>query len=129
VSYLIARADDGRDVSVSVREPVEIGRGDKGFTVVARAGSGTVSLGIEDATVSRNHARMYVESGKLIIRDLGSKNGTFVNNRPLPGWKSGTASEPLQITEDSNLRFGHNTIARITLGERTLTPDEWGKIR
>ena len=44
MSYLIARGDDGRDVSISLMEPVEIGRGDKDFTVVVRAGSGIVLI-------------------------------------------------------------------------------------
>jgi len=129
MSYLIARGDDGRDVSVSLMEPVEIGRGDKDFTVVVRAGSGTVSLGISDATVSRNHARIYTESGRLMLKDLGSRNGTTLNNRPLPGWRSGSESEPVEITENSSIKFGHNTPVRIALGERTLTPEEWGRIR
>jgi pSer/pThr/pTyr-binding forkhead associated (FHA) protein len=128
MSYLIAEADDGRHVSVSLSEPVEIGRGEEGYMVEVRAGSGTVSLGIADATVSRNHARLYTESGRLMLRDLGSRNGTLLNDRPLPAWRSGVQSEPLQIIEDSNVKFGHNTLVRITLGERTLTPEEWGRL-
>jgi pSer/pThr/pTyr-binding forkhead associated (FHA) protein len=118
MSYLIARSDDGRDVSVSVLEPAEIGRGDKDFTVVVRSRGETISLGIVDASVSRNHARVYAESGKLMLKDLGSKNGTMLNGSPLPGWQRG-----------SNVNFGHNTSVRITLGTRTLTPEEWGRIK
>ena len=129
MSYLIARGDDGRDVSISLMEPVEIGRGDKDFTVVVKARSGTVSLGIADATVSRNHASIYTESGRLMLKDLGSRNGTLLNNEPLPGWRSGIESEPVEITENSNVKFGHNTPVRIALGERTLTPEEWRRIQ
>ena len=129
MSYLIARGDDGRDVSVSLMEPGEIGRGDKDFTVIIKAGSGSISLGIADATVSRKHARIYIESGRLMLKDLGSRNGTLLNDKPLPGWRSGTESEPVEITKNSNIKFGHNTPVRITLGERTLTPEEWGKIK
>lgn len=31
--------------------------------------------------VSRNHAEVVVEHDRVIVRDLGSRNGTFVNNR------------------------------------------------
>jgi DNA-binding winged helix-turn-helix (wHTH) protein len=34
---------------------------------------------IDDRSVSRQHARIVVSSGKTTIEDLGSKNGTFVN--------------------------------------------------
>jgi pSer/pThr/pTyr-binding forkhead associated (FHA) protein len=129
MSYLIARGDDGRDIAVSLIEPVEIGRGDKDFAVVVRTRGDTVSLGINDTTVSRNHARVYTESGRLMLKDLGSKNGTLLNNKPLPGWQSGIESEPAEVTENSSVKFGYNTSVRITLGERTLTPDEWKRIK
>ena len=129
MSYLIARSDDGRDISVSLMGPVEIGRGDKDYTVVVKARSETVSLGIADATVSKKHALIYMESGKLMLKDLGSRNGTTLNNRPLPGWKGGVESQPVEIAENSNVRFGFNTPVRITLGERTLTPQEWKRIQ
>lgn len=39
---------------------------------------------IDDATVSRRHADLRGEaSGQFLIRDLGSKNGTLVNNDPI----------------------------------------------
>jgi pSer/pThr/pTyr-binding forkhead associated (FHA) protein len=129
MSYLIARSDDGRDISVSLFGPAEIGRGDKDFTVMARTGGDTVSLGIGDATVSKSHARLYMESGRLMLKDLGSRNGTLLNGSPLPGWKSGTESQPVEITEDSNVKFGLNTPVRIAVGKRTLTAEEWGRIK
>jgi len=39
-------------------------------------------LVISDRTVSRAHATIGVESGRLVLRDLGSSNGTFVNEEP-----------------------------------------------
>jgi len=129
VSYLIAKSDDGRDISVSLLEPADIGRGDKDFTVVVKSRGETISLGIVDASVSRSHARLYTESGTLMLKDLGSKNGTRLNGSPLPGWQRGRESQPVGIMEDSNVTFGHNTVVRITLGARTLKPEEWARIR
>ena len=128
MSYLIAKSDDGQDIAVPIREPLEIGRGDRDFIVVARTRGGTISLDTTDATVSKTHARIYLESGKLMLRDMGSKNGTLLNNNPLPGSQPGKESDPVEIRENSNIKFGFNTIVRIALGEKTITPEEWGKI-
>lgn len=129
MSYLIAKSDEGRDIAIPLREPLEIGRSDKDFTVVVRTRGDTVSLGVTDATVSKTHARIYPESGKLMLMDLGSKNGTLLNNNPIPGAQPGRESKPVEIGENSNIQFGYNTIVRIALGEKTITPEEWGKIQ
>jgi len=129
MSYLIAKSDDGRNVAVPLRQPIEIGRGEKDFTVEVRTRGDTISLGISDATVSRAHARIYSESGKLMLKDLGSKNGTLLNNEPLPGSQPGRESKPVEIREDSKINFGHNTVVGIALGEKTLTSGEWERIK
>ena len=51
------------------REPVLFGRGDD------------CQVQIADASVSRAHARIHLDSdGRYLVTDLGSTNGTFVNN-------------------------------------------------
>jgi len=40
---------------------------------------------IDNATVSREHARIVIESGRVTIEDLGSKNGTRVNGELVLG--------------------------------------------
>lgn len=35
-------------------------------------------IGLPDRRVSRRHAEVYVLNGRIFVRDLGSKNGTFV---------------------------------------------------
>jgi hypothetical protein len=37
---------------------------------------------LDDSYVSRKHASIRIENGKIIITDLDSRNGTFVNNAP-----------------------------------------------
>jgi serine/threonine protein kinase len=49
--------------------------------IIGRAGN----LAIPDARVSRRHARIYKRGGAYLIEDLGSSNGTFVNEVKLPG--------------------------------------------
>jgi len=60
---------DGRMVPVS-----------NGITVGRVAGCDIV---INDAKASRRHARFVVESGVVEIEDLGSSNGTLLNDKPV----------------------------------------------
>lgn len=39
-------------------------------------------LALEDAQMSRRHFRIHFESGFYILRDLDSRNGTYVNDEP-----------------------------------------------
>jgi len=39
----------------------------------------------DDAYVSSRHARLYRLDGYLVVEDLGSTNGTFVNKEPITG--------------------------------------------
>ena len=41
------------------------------------------AVSINDAEVSRKHARLTFQGGKYVIEDLGSTNGTFVNGQRL----------------------------------------------
>ncbi len=45
----------------------------------------TNGVAINDAEVSRRHARLNFQGGKYVIEDLGSTNGTFVNGQRLTG--------------------------------------------
>lgn len=38
---------------------------------------------IPDSSVSHRHARVYQSDGEWFVEDLGSTNGTYVNERPL----------------------------------------------
>ncbi len=49
----------------------------EGETLVGRSDDAEIFLG--DVTVSRHHARFTVDGGGLVVEDLGSTNGTYVN--------------------------------------------------
>lgn len=51
-------------------------RGDR-FTIGRQEG---VDLRIPFSTVSRNHCEVVIENGSVLVRDLGSSNGTFLND-------------------------------------------------
>lgn len=54
---------------------------DKGRVIVGR--SRDVDFRIENADVSRRHAAFYWSEGKIMVKDLGSTNGTMVNGYPV----------------------------------------------
>ncbi len=54
-------------------EPLRIGRDEDN------------ELAVDLDTVSRHHARVYLEAERVLVEDLGSTNGTWVNDRELEG--------------------------------------------
>jgi serine phosphatase RsbU (regulator of sigma subunit) len=52
-----------------------------GEQIVGRAATSHVRL--PDSSVSRTHAKIVLEDGKVILTDLESSNGTFVNGAPI----------------------------------------------
>jgi pSer/pThr/pTyr-binding forkhead associated (FHA) protein len=65
--------EDGRTRTVRAPIPITIGR------------APSATLVVPDAQVSRMHARIDLSDGLLSVRDLGSRNGTLVNARPIDG--------------------------------------------
>lgn len=49
--------------------------------VIGRAKNATLSL--TQPLISRRHCELYEKNGRLVVRDLGSLNGTFVNNEQI----------------------------------------------
>src|SRR3954468_17260725 len=71
--------------------------------VIGRSTPGLGSLG-GDSEISRVHARIYHDpSGQLIVEDLGSTNGTFVNGNRI--------SSPTPLRAGDELRVGQTTIS------------------
>ncbi len=117
-------------VEVPAAGRVEIGRGKEcGLTVCT-----------DDA--SRRHAEVYGDGGSFVVRDLGSKNGTFVNGaridgpRPLePGDRIGIGSSQITFcrVEASLEGFladpaGHETVVFATAAPREVCRGELAEI-
>ena len=113
MSYLITTDDNGTEVKIPLDGPVEIGRNRDDFKIVVRTGNEIISLGIDDATVSRAHARICLESNRLKLQDLGSLNGTLLNDKSLPGWSAKRPSAVVDIAAESKVQFGCNTVVKI----------------
>ena len=66
-----------------------------GENILGREGEGIV---VKSSTVSRRHARLIVDVNGALLEDLGSKNGTFVNDRRVAG--------PMPIVDGDQVRIG-----------------------
>lgn len=69
----------------------------------------TNEITINDAEVSRRHARLTFQGGKYVLEDLGSTNGTFVNGQRLAGPRVLKAGEVVSFGEQIVLVFEVNT--------------------
>jgi pSer/pThr/pTyr-binding forkhead associated (FHA) protein len=63
---------------------------------------GTADLVIEDPGVSRRHARLFPENGALVVEDLGSSNGTYVNGERISG--------PVAVAPGDEVQLGDTVI-------------------
>ncbi|KAH8116853.1 SMAD/FHA domain-containing protein [Phellopilus nigrolimitatus] len=59
-------------------------------------------------SVSRQHAEVWEENGKIFIRDVGSSNGTVVNGVRLSA--EGTASGPCELKTHDIVEFGTDIV-------------------
>jgi len=61
---------------------------------------------LDDPSVSRRHARIFLQNGELWLQDLGSRNGTFIDGRHL---------EAKQLADGTLLQIGHHASFRFTV--------------
>ncbi len=64
----------------------------------ATLGRGNVEIRLEDPFASSQHARISREGQVVVIEDLGSTNGTYLNEEPLDG--------PQPLHPDDRIRIG-----------------------
>jgi hypothetical protein len=67
--------------SLLLRHGAHVQEYEKSRVIIGRARDADFRL--DDPNVSRQHALVYWEDGRLFLRDLGSTNGTLVNGRPV----------------------------------------------
>ena len=70
-------------------------------------------LHIADDSVSSSHAEITFENGNFTVRDLGSTNGTFLNDEPI---------ESSVLTSGDTLRFGSVSTTFISQAEVKAEP-------
>ena len=102
------KAEDDVSMSQFLELRVEQGNGARALrlpipVIIGRAADAT--LVIADAQVSRRHARIDMVDGTLFLHDLGSRNGTLLNARPIDA--------PVALSEGDEINVGD---ARIVVG-------------
>ena len=60
--------------------------------------SSSCQIQVTDAGVSSKHAKVWCENNVFIVKDLGSTNGTFVNDKDV---------DEEQLSDGDVVRFGH----------------------
>jgi len=84
VLRVVGGKNDGREIKIAVPRFI-IGRGD------------TAHLRPSSDLVSREHCEILVGDGSVIINDLKSRNGTFVNGQQLEGTHVAKSGDSLRI--------------------------------
>jgi hypothetical protein len=87
---LVIHPHDGRPKTVRLDASMVIGRAPE------------AELRLEDTFASSQHARIFGRNGSWYVEDLGSTNGTFVNEQKLMG--------PAMIQPGDSIRIGQTTL-------------------
>lgn len=69
---------------------------------------------LADEEVSRHHARVWIQGGQVYIQDLGSTNGTFVNEVKIGG--------PQVLWPGDRVRIGHTTLQLMAVPSAASVP-------
>jgi len=72
----------------------------EGENVIGRGEEAAVRIDVDG--VSRRHARIVAEDGRYTLEDLGSKNGTYLDERRLAG--------PATLTDGDTFRLGRTML-------------------
>jgi serine phosphatase RsbU (regulator of sigma subunit) len=90
--YLVAvdGSDKGRRVEIGLLSPITVGRDSR------------LVLSFNDTDLSGSHLRVSIESGHAVAEDLGSTNGTFVNDERI--------TEPRKLQDGDTVRAGRQAL-------------------
>ena len=88
-----------KHISLAGNQRVKIGR-----QTNAKSIPGERNGYFDSKVLSRQHAEVWEENGKILIRDVKSSNGTFINGERLSA--EGMESEPYDLKTDDIVEFG-----------------------
>ena len=85
--------------------------------IIGRGGKNTVcDIELPERQISRQHAEIYAEQGTYYIRDLSSKNGTYVNDQPV--------QEPVRLQDNDTIQIALCERFRFVGTDATLPLEE-----
>lgn len=71
----------------------------------------SADISIADQSISRKHAKLEKRDGKILISDLGSSNGSFINDKKL------NPNEPTQLAKEDMVKLGNSIFKFLPAGE------------
>lgn len=98
----------------TVRLPILLGRGDE------------AKFRIQHDLVSRRHCELFEREGEVYVRDLGSTNGTFLNDEQVPV-STKTRVPPGGIVRVGGLAFSVDYESKLAAGGATIKGDRQGE--
>lgn len=111
-AYLIYCDKKGKERKLEVEDRLIIYREEGGWRIFAKNDK-EIHLGILDVGISRRgHAEFYIKRGKLYVRDLESRNGTFVNGRRIKNER---------LREGDLVRIGPSLTFRVEYEDNRIT--------
>jgi pSer/pThr/pTyr-binding forkhead associated (FHA) protein len=87
---LIVDHDGVKTGTIKLEEPIQVGRAD------------ACQIKLGDTYISQFHARLFPRDGMWYVEDLGSTNGTYLNQRKLTG--------PSEVHAGDVVRLGKTTL-------------------
>jgi pSer/pThr/pTyr-binding forkhead associated (FHA) protein len=108
VPTLVIKSPDGSQQEQDVEQSLTIGRAEGNDLILAEGG------------VSRKHARFFVDGSDLLVEDVGSANGTWVDGEKIAG--------PTKLTTKSQVMVGDYEI-QLKLGSKPLPKAAKGAAR
>jgi len=106
VRLLIKRFDGTEEELELQKKEIRIGRNDP-------VGSIINEVNLQDHTVSRRHARIFIEHNAYVLEDLGSMNGTEVN---------GQSITKVKLAHGDRITIGRNTLLFESQETKTIDP-------
>ncbi|MCC7043117.1 MAG: diguanylate cyclase [Acidobacteria bacterium] len=96
---LVVVAGNGVGEVFGIDRPLTVGRGED------------ADVRVEDAGMSRRHARVVIDDGSVAVEDLQSTNGTWVNGSRVNGRRL--------LADGDKLQFGTSTVLRFEYQDET----------
>jgi S1-C subfamily serine protease len=100
--FSIVRSDNGAEIGIG--RAIKIGRGESNDVALPK-----------DAIASQEHAKLEMLKGQVVLTDLGSSNGTWVNGVRI--------TSPVYLSHGDKFRIGA-TVFHLKEGEKPLQPTE-----
>ena len=93
--------------NIVVNDGSEISTFDLENAAVSIGRSSDNDIQLNDKHVSRNHLMLWGEDNRILVKDLGSENGTYINGRQIP------SGEVVELRTGHSILVGKNLISTL----------------